>query len=113
MNPTYWLLAPVSVMCVFGAWSSYTKWAKDAAWYTPTMTVLAALCGLCFALAAKRFGDNKPGLYVFSLSYDTVMMAAYYLLPVALLGARGTVGVYTGAILVAAGLFLVHASSAE
>jgi hypothetical protein len=107
----YWLLAPVAAMCVFGSWATYTKSAKDALWYTPTLVVLSALCGLCFALAAKKSGDNKPALYVFSLSYDTVMMAAYYLLPVALFGARGTTGVYVGAAMVAAGLLLVHASA--
>ncbi len=110
MNP-YWLILPVSLMCLFGSWASYTKWVKDAAWYTPTIVVLSALCGLCFALAAKKFHDDKAGLYVFSLSYDTVMMFAYYLVPVALLGARGTTGVYVGAALVAGGLFLVHASA--
>jgi hypothetical protein len=112
MNP-YWLLVPVSAMCVFGAWATYTKWAKDSYWYTPSMIALSALCGLCFAVAVKRFGDAAAKVYVFSLSYDTVMMVAYYLLPLVAFGTRVTAGVMLGAAMVAAGLLIVHASAAD
>ncbi len=112
MNP-YFLLLPVAIMCVVGSWSTYTKWAKDAPWYTPVLVLLSAMCGLCFALAAKQFQDDKARLYVFSLSYDSVMMAAYYLLPLVAFSTRVTPGVMCGAALVAIGLIMVHTFAAD
>lgn len=109
MHP-YWLLAPVGLMCGFGAWATYTPWAKESTWYTPAIAVLSALCGLCFALAAKRLGADAGKVYVFSLSYDALMMAAYYLLPIVAFGTRAPAGVYVGAAMVATGLLLVHLS---
>lgn len=110
MHP-YWLLAPVGIMCCVGAWATYTPWAKNANWYTPTMAGLAALCGLCFALAAKRCGADTGKVYVFSLTYDALMMVCYYLLPLVAFGTRVNAGVLAGAALVAIGLFVVHTAA--
>jgi uncharacterized membrane protein (DUF485 family) len=69
------------------------------------MAILAAGCGLFFGYAAKLL-DTKAGVYLFSLYYDSIMMVAYYVLPLLVFSTKVTPGVMVGAALVAAGLIV-------
>lgn len=105
----YWLLVPVFLMCVAGSWLSYSDAARRSPGYVWWMVLLGGACAGLFGWAARAL-DDKAKLYAFSLFYDSLMMAAYYLLPLALFGARVSPGVLCGAALVAVGLLVVRVS---
>jgi ABC-type multidrug transport system permease subunit len=105
MSP--WLaLAPVFALCVIGSALCYTDTLRRSAWYIPAMAFLGAACAMLFAWATKTL-DTKERAYVFSLWYDTLMMLAYYLLPLVIFGAKVSPGVMAGAAFVAFGLLIV------
>ena len=103
----YWgALTLIFLMCCVGSWASYTDFKKTAA-YLPLIMLMGCGCSLLFGYAARRLDDNAK-LYVFSLGYDSGMMFAYYVLPIALFSTRLTPAVVVGAVLVIAGLLVVH-----
>ena len=85
---------------------SYTDSFRRTWWYMPLFTVLGCIVTCLFAWGVKLL-DNKEKVYTFSLYYDTVVMAAYYLLPLLIFSTRPSPGTICGAILVVVGLFVV------
>jgi hypothetical protein len=106
---TAWHLLPVTfALCALGAALSYTD-LRRCGGYVPAMAALGAGCAALYAVGAKWL-DDKGKVYVFGLTYDGLVLVAYYVLPLALFGARVRPGVLAGAALVAAGLVVAHAS---
>jgi hypothetical protein len=101
------VLLMVFLACALGARLSYGE-ARKAAYYPAAMCALGALCAGLFALGARRLGGRE--VYSFSLAFDCVVAAAYYLLP-ALWGVRVGWGAAAGVVLVLAGLAVVKASN--
>ena len=108
MNP-YFLLVPVFLFCLMGAGLSYSDDARRHWSYTPWMIVLGAVCAGLFAWGAQLL-DNKGKVFVFSIWYDSLVLACYYILPILIFGTRVSWGVMLGAAFVVAGLVIVKAS---
>lgn len=104
---TPWIaLCPVAVVMGLGAWMSYTKAARDAAWYTPAMCALCVANALLWSWATRRAGDGNQ-IFALSIAWDVVVIAAYNVLPVALLGVRLTPAQWVGFAVVVLGAFMV------
>ena len=106
---TAWhLLFPVFLLCCAGSWLTYSDSRRQASWYPWVMVLLGAGCAYLFSLGAQWL-DDKVRVYVFSLVYDCLMVAAYYVLPLVVLGVKVSPGVAVGAGLVVAGLVVIKA----
>lgn len=106
---TAWhLLVPVFLLCCVGSWLTYSPERRQTAWYPWVMVLLGALCSWLFATGAKWLNDSQR-VYVFSLAWDLLMVAAYYVLPLVVLGVKVSPGVAAGAALVVAGLVVIKA----
>ncbi len=103
MNP-YLLLVPVFVMCLAG--SAWTYSDERGRGFVVGMAALGAMCAACFAVGVAML-DVKPKVYVFSLTYDVLMLLAYYAVPLLVLGVRVSPGVVVGMLFVVAGLVIV------
>lgn len=100
-----WLI-PVFVVCAVGSWVTYCRREED--WAPWLMAGLAATCGAMWVMAVRRLGQEQ--VFAFGLAYDAVVMAAYYLLPLAMFGTKPTTGLLVGAGLVVTGLVVVKIS---
>lgn len=104
---TAWhLLVPFFALCCVCSAMSYSKLARDWPGYTWAMCGAGAVCAWMFALAA-RWLDDKEAIYVYSLWWDSLMLAAYYLLPLLASGVRPAAGACAGVVLVVLGMALV------
>ncbi|HYE59184.1 MAG TPA: hypothetical protein VD948_11790 [Rhodothermales bacterium] len=103
MNPHLTLL-PVALLCLAGARLSYGP-GRDSRWYVPAMALLGACCAALFAWGCRKLGSAER-VYGYSLAYDAVVWASYYLFPL-LTGARPKPMVLMGAALVVVGLICV------
>jgi multidrug transporter EmrE-like cation transporter len=109
VNP-YLLLVPVFLLCVAGSGLSYTDALRRSPWYTWWMVALGAACAGLFAWGAKLL-DETPKVWVYSLWYDSLVLAGYYLIPLLVFGTKVSPGVLAGSALVLAGLVVVKVSS--
>lgn len=98
----YLLLA--FLICSFGAYISYSPMKAEpyARWL---MMCLGGLIGWLWIVAIRKMDSERA--YVFSLYWDSVVMTAYYLMPILLLGVRPNAGVLVGSAVVMAGLVIV------
>lgn len=107
MNVTsYLLLVPVFVLCLAGSGLSYSDSLRRGPYYVPAMVLLGAACACLFAWGAWLL-DDAGKVFVYSLAYDVVVLACYYLFPLLVMGVRVPPGVLVGAALVVAGLVVV------
>lgn len=104
MSP-YYLLTVVFALCVIGAWMSYTEF-KHTNWYLPLIALLGAVCAVIFGWAARVLNNNSK-LYVFSLTYDSVMLIAYYLLPLLVFKTKLSTPTMIGAVLILVGFVTI------
>jgi hypothetical protein len=103
----YLILTFVFLLCWLGAWATFTNRIRDGGIYLPLMLAVSVGTGYLFALGSRMLGE-KERIFVFSLQYDVCMAAAYYLLPVLFFGCTLRNHTIAGAVLVVAGLAVIH-----
>jgi multidrug transporter EmrE-like cation transporter len=105
MNP--WLsLLPATLIFIIGSLFSFSDTLRNSKWYTPVFVILGIAMTFLWIWATKVF-DDKNKIYVFSLVWDFLMMAAYYLLPFCLYKFKFSWPMIIGALLMVAGVVVV------
>lgn len=94
------------LLLLIGSWATYTDWARRSWWYVSLMVLLSAGNAIVFGLAARAL-DNKERVFVLSLVLDALMVFAYYVLPVCIMGVRPSTGVVAGTLLVIVGFIVI------
>ena len=105
MGP-YYTLIPCFVFFCIGSYMAYTPAVRNGQAYVWTMGMLGCITGFLFAYASKLLNDNSK-IYVYSLVYDSMMVAAYYLLPILAFGTKINTGVMVGAAMIVVGFSVV------
>lgn len=103
----YVIVALVFLLCVLGAWGTFTNRVRESGTYLPLMVAVSVGTGFLFAAGCRLLGD-KARIFVFSLQYDVAMIAAYYILPLLFWGVRLHPATAAGAVLIIAGLLVIH-----
>lgn len=103
----YWYLSIAFAICSAGSYLSYSNLRLlDGTKYA--LAALAGLAGYFWALAVRNLNTAEK-VYVYSLYWDGVVLGAYYLLPIFVMGVRPTVGVVAGSLLVVLGFVVIKA----
>lgn len=106
-----WLiLAGVLALCCVGSAFSYIDRLRQWSGYVTLMVFVSLGTGYLFARGCKVL-DDKGKIFVFGLGYDTAMVTAYYLLPLAVLGLRLNAATLGGAALVLLGFVFIKLGS--
>ncbi len=104
------LLIPALLTFAVGAWLSYDDECRNSKYYPWLFTFLGVTCSTLWIIATRALGD-KDKIFVYSLFWDSLMMACYYLLPLVAMGVRVNTGILVGTGLVVAGLVVVKVAS--
>lgn len=103
---TWIILLPVCLLFVVGSVFSYRADLRASGWFLPVYLAVSVGCALCWVVAARSLNDGRSILF-FSLVWDVLMVACYYLLPLALFDFRFNRWAWAGFALMLAGLVLV------
>lgn len=102
----WWALLPAGLTFAAGAWLSYAPRPVKEAWYYPwALAFLGGAAGWVWAWATRRTEGAET--YRLSAAWDTLMVLAYYALPLALT-VRADWRVFAGAALAVAGCLLMR-----
>lgn len=82
----FWL-AVTSVIYVICAYLTYKEEWRNESWYLPVCFFFGTVLVVIWYMVIKYIGD-KDRIYFFSLCWDAVMVAVYYILPVLVFGVK-------------------------
>ena len=109
MNP-WLLLIPAFLLFCAGSWVSYSDKLRNSYWFLPIYLSTAVLCSFIWVYSA-RILPNKEKIYLYSISWDLLMITAYYLLPVIILSFEFKLWTWVGLGFILFGIFLIKVSS--
>jgi uncharacterized membrane protein len=104
----WWLLIPAFIAFIIGAYFSYNDEQRRSPWFYPVYLSVSVACSLIWIVSAKCL-DNKRHILVYSVFWDSLLMVAYYLLPLLFFGVKVNTGMLVGIALVLIGIMLVKA----
>lgn len=102
----WFLLAPVFLVFTLGAWASYSDKWRDSVWFFPTVAGTGFVCSVLWYLASRALAC-KELIFTYSLVWDSLMMVAYYVLPLLVMGVRPGPGVMLGGALIVSGMLVI------
>lgn len=103
------LLLIGSIHCIC-CYLTFNEKFYDRAWFIPIGLLIGMISNGLWFLAAKTIG-NRSHLYVFSMFWDCLMIAIYFLLPVFFFGIKlDKMGVF-GLTLIIIGTFIMKCRS--
>lgn len=105
MSP-FLMLAPAAGFLLLSSWLCYQPGLKARPWFLPAVAAMSGANGLLWALAA-RLSESGRQLYSVSVAWDVLTMAAYNVLPLAVVGVRLSPAGWAGFALVVLGACLV------
>jgi hypothetical protein len=83
----WWTLILVAILYLVSAYLSYADEIRQGRWYLP-VTILLGLAGTSvWVWVARELDDNKK-IYVYSLCWDTIMVTAFYVVPLFFFGVK-------------------------
>lgn len=103
------LLVVVAVFSVAAAYLSYLESCRDCWWYVPAGVSLAVPVSIIWYSSARLLG-NANSVYFYSMCWDAVAVAAFYLIPLLCFGVRLNWQGLAGVVCMLVGLLLFKAS---
>lgn len=101
----WFVLIFVTFLYVASSYIAYQESWRQSSWYLPTGMLIGVLLTILW-VATVKYIDNRERIYFFSLAWDFIMVAVFYLLPL-FMGVKLDKWGLFGLTLVAAGLVLV------
>lgn len=99
---TLWL---ATVLFLLGSWASYNDKFRAGQWYSVSYISLGILSAMLWVWATGS--KTKEQVFTYSLYWDSLMVACYYVAPLFLMGLRPTAGVLVGSLLILSGILVV------
>ena len=99
-----WLcLLPSFVVHCAGAYLTYSKSCRDAFWYIPVSLILTCISTTIYTLAARQLRGVQE-IMLFSFAWDTLMLLAYYGMPMFLKNKEMGIHSYLSATVIVIGI---------
>jgi multidrug transporter EmrE-like cation transporter len=109
-NMTPWFcLAIAGGVYVLTILASYSGDFKKSPWYLPVCMLLGSTTSLLWFVAVRCF-QNRDMLYIYSLAWDAMIKATFWLIPVLFLGVRLSGQAIIGVVLMIGGIIMLQTS---